>query len=181
MVVIPVISFGAFIEPFLYVSMTVCKIKTAGPVMITGGKIDNLPATGRDRVEAPHLSDKIAVVDAVIPLIEQNKRFGGRGCGHVADLFYDRVPRCPRTNRPRSRVIIAQPIVHRHGAHVRITPASDGAHTPVGRAAPHAEGLMVLPKVAFHQVNCVGVVGVVWTGPPQIVALVQRQPATDPG
>src|SRR5207245_2024248 len=181
MVVVPVIGFGAFIEPFLYLSMAVGKIKPASPVMVTGGEIDNLPATGRDRVEAPHLSDKIAVVDAVIPLIEQNKRFGGRGCGHVADLFYNRVPRCPRTNRPRSRIIIAQPIVHRHGAHMGIARASDGTPTPVCRAAPDAESLVVLPKMAFHQVNRVGVVGVVGTGPPQIVALVQCQPATDPG
>src|SRR6266853_595374 len=108
MVVIPVIGFGAFIEPFLYLSMTVGKIKPACPVVVTGGEIDNLPATGRDRAEAFHLSDKIAVVDAVIPLIEQNERLGWRGCGHVADLFYDRVPRCPRCDRPRSRIIIAQ-------------------------------------------------------------------------
>src|SRR6266446_5113950 len=149
MVVIPVISFGAFIEPFLYLSMSVRKIKPAGPVMVTGGEIDDLPATGCDRVEAIHLSDEIAVVDAVVPLIEKNKRFGGRGCGHVTGLFYDRIPRCPRSDYPRSWIIIAEPIVHRHGAHVGITPASEGAHTPVGRAMPHAESLMVLPKVAF--------------------------------
>ena len=181
MVVIPVIGFGAFIEPFLYVSMTVGKIKTAGPVVLTGGEVDNLPAIGRDRVEAPHLSNEIAVVDAIVPLIEKNKRFCGRGCGHVADLFYDRVPRSPRSNRPCSHIIISQPIVHRHGAHVGKTPASEGAHTPVGWAAPHAEGFVVLPKMAFHQVKCVGVIGVVGAGPPEIVALVQSQPATDPG
>src|SRR6266571_403380 len=73
MVVIPVIGFGAFIEPFLYIRMTVGKIKPAGPDMVTGGEIDNLPATGRDWVEAPHLRNKIAVVEAVVPLIEQNK------------------------------------------------------------------------------------------------------------
>src|SRR5439155_2511399 len=134
MVVIPVIGFGAFIEPFLYIRMTVGKIKSAGPVMVTGGEIDNLPATGRDWVEAPHLRNKIAVVDAVIPLIEQNKRFGRWRRGHVADLFYDRVPRCPRSNHPRFQIIIPQPIVHRHGADMGKTPASDGAHTAVGRA-----------------------------------------------
>ena len=76
MVVIPVIGFGAFIEPFLDLSMTVGKIKPAGPVMVTGGEINNLPTPGSDRGKSVHLSHKITVVDAVVPFIEQNKTFG---------------------------------------------------------------------------------------------------------
>src|SRR6266550_3377921 len=120
MEVIPVIGLGAFIEPFLYVSMTVGKIKPAGPVMVTRGEIDNLPAPGRDGIESVHLRNKKAVVDAVVPLIEQDKRLGRRGRGHVADLFYDRVSGCPWSDPPGAEFIIAEPIVHRHGAHMRI-------------------------------------------------------------
>src|SRR5439155_4009738 len=181
MVAIPVIGFGAFIEPFFDLRMTVGKIKPAGPVMVTGWEINNLPATGSDRGESVHLGDKIAVVDAVVPLIEQNKRLGGRRCGHVADLFYDCVTRCPRSDGPRSRIIIADPIVHRHRAHVGIARASESAPAPISRAAPDAQSLMVRPQMAFHQINRVGVVRVVWTGPSQVVAIVQCQPATDPG
>src|SRR5580765_7691656 len=102
MIVIPVISFGAFIEPFLYLSMTIGKIKPARPVVVTGGEINNLPAPGSDRVESVHLSDEIAIIDAVVSFIEQNKRLGRRGCSHVTDFFYDRVARCPRCDCPRS-------------------------------------------------------------------------------
>ena len=41
MVVIPVIGFGAFIEPFFDLRMTVGKIKPAGPVMVTGWEIND--------------------------------------------------------------------------------------------------------------------------------------------
>src|SRR5438874_2192029 len=128
MVVIPVIGLGAFIEPFLYVRMTVGKIKPTGPVVVTGGEIDDLPAPGRDRVESVHLRNKIAVVDAVVPFIEQDEGLGRRWRGHVADLFYDRVSGCPWCDPPGAEFIIAEPIVHRHGAHMRIALASDGAH-----------------------------------------------------
>src|SRR5438093_13447797 len=126
MVVILVIGFGAFIEPFLYLSMTIGKIKPARSVVVTGGEINNLPASGSDRGESVHLRDEIAIVDAVVSFIEQNKRLGRRRRGHVADLFYDRITRCPRCDRSRFRIIIAHSIVHRLASHLGIALASNG-------------------------------------------------------
>src|SRR5881394_253838 len=97
MVVISVIRLGTPINPSPYLSVAVGKIESARPIMVTGREIDDLPTPGSDRGESVHFGDEEAVVDAVVPFIQQNKRFGGSGCGHVADFFDDRVARCPGT------------------------------------------------------------------------------------
>lgn len=145
MVVIPVIGLGAFIEPFLYLSVAVRKIESARSVMVTGGKIDDLPASRRERIESVHLRNKIAVVNAVIPFIEEDKCLSGSWRDHVAEFFYDCIACGPRCDSPRPGIIIAKPIVHRHRADVGIARGSDGAPASIGRAAPHPEGLVVRP------------------------------------
>ena len=73
MKIVPVIGLGPWIQPFLDLGMPVCKIETTSAVVIAGGKVNDRPRTRGVWIKAFHLRDKIAVVDAVVPLIQQDK------------------------------------------------------------------------------------------------------------
>src|SRR5437879_5464244 len=166
MVVVPVIRFCSLVQPLFYLRMAVRKIKSAGAVVITRRKVDNLPGTRSDRIKTLHFSYEKAVVNAVIPFIQKNKSFGRRGRGHVSDLLDNLVAGGPGGDSPGLWIVVTDPIVHRHRAHVRITFASQGAHALVGRTVPDSQRLMVRPKRTFHQINGVGIVRVVRPGTP---------------
>src|SRR5439155_21180999 len=180
MVVVPVIRFCSLVQPLLYLRMAVRKIKSAGAVVITRRKINNLPGTRSDRIKTFHFSDEKAVVDAVIPFVQKHKSLGRRGRSHITDFLDNLVAGGPGGDSPGPWIVVTDPVVHRHGANVRITFASQGAHALVGRTVPGSQRLMLRPKMTFHQINGVSVVRVVRRGTPQIVSLVQRQPPADP-
>src|SRR5205823_13453297 len=180
MVVVPVIRFCSLVQPLLYLRMAVRKIKSAGAVVITRWKVNNLPGTRSERIRTFHFSYKIAVVDAVIPFVQKHKSFGRRRRGHISDFLDNLVTGGPGGDSAGLWIVVTDPVVHRHRAHMRITLASQGAHALVGRTVPDSQRLMVRPKMTFHQINGVGVVWVVRPGTPQIVSLVQRQPSADP-
>src|SRR6266480_2560209 len=147
MVVVPVIRFCSLVQPLLYLRMAVRKIKSAGAVVITRRKVNNLPGTRSDGIKTLHLSYEKAVVDAVIPFVQKHKCFGRRRRGHISDFLDDFVAGGPGGDNPGFWIVATDPVVHRHRAHVRITLASQGAHALVGRTVPDSQRLMVRPKM----------------------------------
>src|SRR5205823_13333129 len=114
MVVVPVVRFCSLVQPLLYLRMAVRKIKSAGAIVITRRKVNNLPGTRSDGIKAFHFSYKIAVVNAVIPFIQKHKSLGRRRRGHVTHFLDDFVAGGPGGDSPGLWIGVTAPVVHRH-------------------------------------------------------------------
>src|SRR5256885_12721259 len=111
MVVVLVIRFCSLVQPLFYLRMAVSKIKSAGAVVITRRKVNNLPGTRSDGIKAFHFSYKIAVVNAVIPFIQKHKSFRRRRRGHITDFLDHFVARGPRGDGPGLWIVVTDPVV----------------------------------------------------------------------
>ena len=74
---------GARVAPFADFGVAVREGETARPVVITGGVIDNFLRLGG---ESGHINHEVAVVDAVLAFIEEDKGHRWAGVGHVPHL-----------------------------------------------------------------------------------------------
>src|SRR6266581_1572855 len=114
-----VVGLGSAITPFVHFGMTIPKIETASPVMIARGKIDDLARFRRWWIKTIHLRDKITVIDAVFPFIQENESIYRRRRGHVARFDNYFVALRPRRYRAGKGIIIPHPVIHGHGANMR--------------------------------------------------------------
>src|SRR5215471_7595961 len=118
------------IAPFMNLRVPIAKVQPARAIVITSGKVDEVTT----RTALVHGNDKVAVVDALFPFVDQNPGLGRSRLGEITHpsqnlVLVGRIP------RPGS----IEPIVHRHAAHPTIENTGMLRHALVRRTMPNLQ------------------------------------------
>src|SRR6266498_5653490 len=132
--------------------MAIGKSETARAAMVTGRIIDDI---GQGRIWIPiHLRDEIAVIDAIPPLVQNDKGHRGTGRKHLSQFAED--DGFGRIKSPIAFVsgggrvaVAADPIAHRNTAARPLLPLRVLSERCISGAMPDTNAFAIWPEDTF--------------------------------